>query len=371
MSNIISTNSIVSDILSGLIKLENIKLEDFLKDRLIYPSHKEAYCKGYEAHHIVPIYLQLSLYNQEHPNNKLKRYNFIKQVPFDDRCVRLTPFEHIIAHYLLAKESNSPEALYALQYMTHKTFSKLEDVERDILSNNFNFISIRDRGRFCPNKGRTMKEITGNPMYKDSKIGRKRYNNGIKEIVVFPGEEPKGYKLGSLQKGKSLQEKMKNPNYVDKKRGRKASEIYKEGWVHPNLGKHVYNNGVREIRALECPIGFVPGCIPNSHKKTPEQLEQCRIRGEKIKEEFRLGIRHPTLHTEESKLKMSKSRKGRKLSQSAKDHLREINLGKKCKKEVKDKISKSVKLKSLEYKKAKELGEFLGTWNEWQSLHRV
>lgn len=35
---------------------------------------------------------------------------------------------------------------------------------------------------------------------------------------------------------------------------------------NPNKGKHYYNNGVKELRAFECPEGFKPGRLPYSEE---------------------------------------------------------------------------------------------------------
>lgn len=48
-------------------------------------------------------------------------------------------------------------------------------------------------------------------------------------------------------------------------------------------------------------------------------------------------------HSDETKLKISQSHKGKKLSEITKNKIRNINLGKKCSKETKDKKSKSSK----------------------------
>lgn len=72
------------------------------------------YNSGLETHHIIPKEVQ-----------KLKGI-FPGDEGFDDTCINLTPFEHLYAHYLLAKEGY-PGGLMGLN-MRMDNISKLEEI---------------------------------------------------------------------------------------------------------------------------------------------------------------------------------------------------------------------------------------------------
>lgn len=65
----------------------------------VYPTHKEAKKRGYEAHHVTPKSCQKEVLGAVE----------------DDSCVRVTPFEHFIAHWFLSKECE--EGAKSLSYL--------------------------------------------------------------------------------------------------------------------------------------------------------------------------------------------------------------------------------------------------------------
>lgn len=184
-----------------------ISLSEFLKDKEIYPSFKAAHCKGYEAEHIKTVSLQMKEYNEKYGTSYTNRRVFEKEVGIpDDRCYRLTPFEHIFVHYLKAKENESE--IHPFETMVRCNFQKLTEDEQTVLQELKDFAKLREegarknsealKGRPYKNKGKTMKEITGNPNYVDPK------------------------------KGKTMQEITGNPNWVSPNLGRKMSKEVRE-----------------------------------------------------------------------------------------------------------------------------------------------
>ena len=94
------------------INLSN-SYEEFISQFPVYDSQYHAKAKGFEAHHIVPKAVQ------KREQGKV----------YDDSCVRLTRFQHILAHYLYCKEHpEDREELHALSYMMT---IKVEDLKKN------------------------------------------------------------------------------------------------------------------------------------------------------------------------------------------------------------------------------------------------
>lgn len=77
-----------------------IKIEDYCTlvsaFSTIYPTHREAKKRGYEAHHVTPKSCQKEIYGSVQ----------------DDSCVRVTPFEHLVLHWFLSLESEEGERMF-------------------------------------------------------------------------------------------------------------------------------------------------------------------------------------------------------------------------------------------------------------------
>lgn len=224
-------DTITKRILSGEILLKDITLEEFRANRKIYNDYKSAQGKGFEASHIIPVSVQLKKYNKEHGTNLTRKEFNMNLDIFDDRCYRYTPFEHIVDHYLSAIENE--EEISTFTAMVQFNFHKLPKDQQELLNSlkefsklreiGFNKMSETRKGKEPWNKGKTMKEATGNKDW------------------VNP------------RKGKTIQEITKNPNYVNPLKGvpRKnyLGEDYKpwnkgvfgikrpETWVNPVKGK--------------------------------------------------------------------------------------------------------------------------------------
>ena len=173
--------------------------EDFIKDHYpIYFSMKEAKCKGYESHHIIPK----SLGGTD-----------------EDGLVRLTPYEHIYAHYLLALEN--PKAIPVFFCMVNINQRKLMNIQKVSLEDLYKWSELRKQGL---------------SLRKGIK-GKRAYNNGKVVKYFFEGEEPAGFIIGNLNRGISFKERVGNLNYIDPRKGKTAKEIYGEDYVNPKKGK--------------------------------------------------------------------------------------------------------------------------------------
>lgn len=140
MTNTISSISeteeihpITKKILNKEIPLESLSLEIFREGRYLYPSMKEARKKGYYAHHPYPLDIQKRQYEKEHNivlgTGNLGRINFQKIFPsYDDSCYRMTAFEHILDHYLMAKEFGG-DYIYNFYAMSRYALGKCEPLE--------------------------------------------------------------------------------------------------------------------------------------------------------------------------------------------------------------------------------------------------
>ena len=241
----ISYNSITQQILDGSISLEDITYDQFLEGRELFPSYWSAKCKGYEAHHYIPVSLQIKEYNLNHPDNPFvgNKNDFLKLKEANNICYRLTSFEHIVAHYLLAKENPDAQEIFAL--MCSYAEIKLSNNEKEKVEQFKHIAEFRQKSyqTYTNNyfKGKTMKEITGDPdwespwktenpskYYKYSNDTRKyyRYTNGIIQKNFYEDDE------------------------------------IPEGWVRGTLIKdryHWYNDGKVNVFATECPEGFKRG----------------------------------------------------------------------------------------------------------------
>lgn len=186
----LNMNQILRKLLNRELSINDVSLEDFLKGRKIYKSYKDAKKEGFEAEHIYTLSIQRKNFNEKNNTSYSSRSEFIKNVDnYDDRCYRLTPLEHIICHYLKAK-SNENE-IYPFECMIRLNFNKLPSKNDEIIKLFEDMAEIRIRGRQkdsenkkgkpCHNKGKTMKEITGNLNYQDPKKGKT-----MKEITGDP-----------------------------------------------------------------------------------------------------------------------------------------------------------------------------------------
>lgn len=236
-------SEILEKLLNREIKINDISLDDFLKDRIIYSSYKEAKREGFEAEHVVTLSIQRKRYNEENKTSYSSRREFIKNVDkYDDRCYRLTPLEHIICHYLKAKSSE--DEIYPFECMIRLNLNKLPNENEEIINLFKDISEMRLRGRQedsknkkgkpSSNRGKTMKEITGNPNFEDSK------------------------------KGKTMKEITGNPN-----------------WVSPNLGKKFSDETKKKLSLAHKTDKCISLAV--EHFKIASELNKGKLRSQEIK----------------------------------------------------------------------------------------
>lgn len=223
---------------------------EFVGEYEVYPTQKLARAKGYEAHHIIPRAVQ-------------KR---IAGTVYDDRCVRLTYFEHILAHYLYCKEHpEDKDEFFALLSMLNKRAKELLADEQKFLQE---LPDIAEMGK----KGR-------------ESIYTEEWRRKISEANSHPSEETRKRK-SLANKGKKLSEEHKRKLSISHKgkvtwnKGKKMSEeyTYTLSEAHSNLiyqrdleGKLIktFNSAKRASEILGVSKSTLHNYI---HGKTPKNL---------------------------------------------------------------------------------------------------
>ena len=127
--------------------IELTTYKEFIDKFKVYPTKYKAQANGYEAHHIIPRAVQKRIAGRV----------------YDDRCVRLTYFEHILAHYLYCKEhSEDIKELIALNFMLSLRAKELLADEKKFLDELPQMAEMREKkfisGESHPLHGRHMTE---------------------------------------------------------------------------------------------------------------------------------------------------------------------------------------------------------------------
>lgn len=208
---------------------------------------RKSFRENFEFHHILPR----SLY------------------PFwakkSENMVALTLREHYFCHKLLVKIYNNSKMFSALWYLANDGHHIVSSREYERLK-----ILAKEKQSYSLNK--------------------KWYNNGKIRKLYIPGEEPKGFVLGSLSHGNSGSfKKGMSPNNKDKKcytdgnvnifirendiipERFKLGRTYtrtapsKKGLKCATKGMKHYTDGIHDVMAYKCPKGYVLG-RPNKEK---------------------------------------------------------------------------------------------------------
>ena len=320
----------LDEIISGNIDIDNISYAEFIDGRKIYPTLSKAQKIGYEAHHIVSLKKQRLLWNKKTGDNIKTRREFIQKVSsLDDRCIRLTPFEHIIAHYLLAKEDK--EEITVFSNMIHFNFKKLNNLEEKEKILKLKELSV-------------LRE-------KANSIKKEKWNNKSKEEK-------------ERIKEKSLESRRKNGNWFPSRETiRKASQS--------RIGHIVTEETKRKISEKQ-KGKVIPQEIRNKISNT--------LKGRKVPEEVKQKISNTSkgrIMSDEQKLKISQTEKGKIVSKETKEKQRLAKLGKpssrkgyKASEETKKKNSESVKKALKEesdlYKELKKTPGWNKSWQEFR-----
>ena len=239
--------------------ISNVTYDEFINNFIKYPSYKEAQSKGFEAHHLIPISIQ--------KKSGIDR----DSSDFNDTCIRVTPFEHIICHYLMAKDfGNEYIKIFVLMISFNK--SKISDINKLTLEDLEYYSYLRECGikkisealknRIPYNKG---KKVTSEETIKKLSDSHKNHiwvNDGVNEYLVK--ENVNNLPLGRLPIKESTRESLSishigtkiNMTEEDKLiKNKKISEALK----NRSTNKHWYTNGISNILDYKCPEGYVLG----------------------------------------------------------------------------------------------------------------
>lgn len=148
--------------MTNTISLDSLEYNSYIQQFEIYPTMQKARAKGFEAHHLIPRYIQ-------------KRTG-IK----DDHCVRVTAFQHILIHYLLAKAFKE-DYIYIFYLMYNQNNFKITDYEKLTLQNLKDWAYLREEG---------IKKIS------EKNKGKKAWNKGkhqTLEQIMKSSQSHKGY----------------------------------------------------------------------------------------------------------------------------------------------------------------------------------
>ena len=277
--------------------------KDFISHFEVYPTWSAAQAKGYEAHHIVPRSMQ------SEP---------------DERCVRLTSFQHLYAHYLLALEDNRAAVVFAL--MVNLNFDKLSELDKITLEQLEDWARLREEGRSNPDYVKAVSEKT--KMYWSKDGVKEHHSKKMKQFYSDPEnrqmisdslcqmyeEHPE---LRELQSERSRQrwsdanykERMKKKAketwskedlrqkvsesikiyYSEEENKQKQVDKSKEYWSSVEARKHQadiikatkwWNNGHVNTRSKECPgPDFVLGRIVKDYPRETRQATSNRMKG--------------------------------------------------------------------------------------------
>lgn len=126
--------------------------------------------KGYEIHHIQP--------------------RGLGGTNAEDNLVKLSVFEHCLAHVLLAKIYTSPVTLKPISKMSYKQFKDLSDLDRVTLEEVWEWSTLREKALHCTHTAEHSKHIS------EAKKGKPSWRRGMKT-----SEETKK-KLSESNRGK-------------------------------------------------------------------------------------------------------------------------------------------------------------------------
>ena len=166
--------------------------------------------------------------------------------------VKLTAREHYIAHLLLAKIYNTYGMYAAVIYMQTGRFknrkfkfnSRLYQKIREEFANK---MSQKMKGKTSWNKGKKM----SNDFKQKVSVAKK----GNKYWVGKHHSEETKLKISEAHKGRYIG---RTPTWLV---GKPLSEAHKQKDREAILGLKYWNNGIKNVRARECPEGFVKGMI--------------------------------------------------------------------------------------------------------------
>lgn len=222
--------------------------------------------------------------------------------------VKLTVYEHIVSHILLAEAIECKEALFAIHMLSGRSIHRLSDLEKIKLEDIYNWTQWREKANFS----RKGKHLSAEHCKKisDSRKG-----------IVFSEEHRRNLALS--HKGKT---------YLYNVDGGRISVPVKEKQHY--LGTGIYFESRRVV----------------IHKGGVERVVPETILGKYLEQNWLLGRSEKNLEklrSEEHRKLLSKNRKGTHLTVEQRKRLSEVHKGKKLSLECRNKLSKARKGKKL------------------------
>ena len=271
--------------------LKNISYDDFVSRFEVYPTYNKArkivsdrkkenpdyYA---ECHHIIEVSNQIKEFNKLNntsysPRDKKKFYREQKG-NFDDRCIIVTSFEHILAHALLAFKYGGE---YISHFYTIIQFNKIYD-NKSLLGLLFEYSSLRVKAlkEFSESHKNWYKNLT--PEEKDiiskkhkapyENLSEEEYNELCKQRKETANQPGVLEKLSKARKGKLLWNNGQIEICSDTQPGPNFVRGYLPNHKPRGKGYKTWNNGEKETKL---PEGVVPqepgwqlGILPSKRK---------------------------------------------------------------------------------------------------------
>lgn len=338
--------------------------DDYISGFRVFSTYKEARQKGFEAHHILPVSIQ------KREMGKV----------YDDRCIRCTITEHIVAHFLLAKERGG---LYLSMFYL---FFKM--AEKKMPENKFidyvNIKEIEEVGKILE-QGKTLYSLSQKELWDD--VRKQEHSSKVKEWYRTHTNPNLGRKMSAEIIQKALQTRKENEMKMSDNERKKKKDLQIErilesrpaGWHHSQAAKDKVSKGnkgrisyINESHTKEIhlkpgepiPAGFSKGSL---RKGRPSKLK-----GKKMSEEFKEKIRKAAANrapwTDQMKEKLSKTLKDQYKTRTVwnKGLKYKLKNPRKVNEEAMTKSAENVRNRSLIYKYLKESKKYEGRWNDFQ-----
>lgn len=245
--------------------IDSINYEEFVSMFSVFNTQKSARKRGFEAHHIIPKHIQKI-------NNQV-----------DDRCIRLTPFEHILAHYILAREYKG-EYIKIFCLMVSYNLNKIDNIDLIKLENLKDWAELRKssirrlsesrKGQIPSNKGKKARQDTIDKL-RESHTGLKWWNNGTTQTMSKdkPGED---WALGRLKCTEKARKQM-SLSHIGKRNGPHSEETKRKIGESNKKPRciHWWTNGVDNVSSDVCPNGYYKGRYISDSQK--DKLSKSHI----------------------------------------------------------------------------------------------
>ena len=196
----------------------------------------------------------------------------------DDNLVSLSLADHFRVHYYLwksAKKGYRSMMAMAFTLMRKKMVVYASDETIEQIAKDYE-AAMKDAYDAISKvmKGKKLSEETKKKLYEANK-GKKRSEETRKKMSEAKKNisEETRKKIGAASKGKpawnkgkKMSEETKNKMSEAKKGNKNAlgcqrTDEFQKKLSEANIGMHFFNNGKINIRAKECPDGFVPGIV--------------------------------------------------------------------------------------------------------------